>query len=138
MCKNTCVYFYSPQLCLIFLGSWYMYLQCNGNPGYRHSALISPEEQPVFKKCLKFSYNMHGSKVFVLKIYMQTVFGWGDAIWRVHSNHGPDWKTAIFPITSFQPFQVASSLLFSNITLCVFNLGSLQLLQRSENKLPSY
>ena len=83
-----------------------MYLSCSSGANGNRASVISPEEQPMFRKCLQFSYNMHGAKVFILKVFMKTAVRWGDAIWRQHSNNGPNWKTATVPITSFQPFQV--------------------------------
>ena len=83
-----------------------MYLQCGSGTDNEYASLYTPEEQPMFKKCLQFSYNMHGSDVFILKVFIKTAVGWDDAIWRQNSNQGPNWKTATVPITSFQPFQV--------------------------------
>ena len=83
-----------------------MYLHCGSGTDNEYASILSPEEQPMFKKCLHFSYNMHGSDVFISKVFIKTAVGWDDAIWRQNSNQGPNWKTATVPITSFQPFQV--------------------------------
>ncbi|XP_028409631.1 MAM and LDL-receptor class A domain-containing protein 1-like [Dendronephthya gigantea] len=88
-------------------GTWYVFMHCDDAPAYSFTSYISPEEQPVFKKCLKFSYHMYGDQVFLLKVFVKTALGWGEAIWIQHSNRGPNWQTATVPFTSFQPFQIA-------------------------------
>ena len=84
-----------------------MYMRCTSGASGQHASLLSSEQQPVFKKCLQFSYNMHGDDVDALQVFMKTALS-DYTIWRQHSNHGPYWKTATIAITSFQPFQVRS------------------------------
>ena len=84
-----------------------MYMRCTSGASGQHASLLSSEQQPVFKKCLQFSYSMHGDDVYALKVFMRTALS-DYTLWRQHSNHGPYWKTATIPITSFQPFQVRS------------------------------
>ena len=91
----------------VCLGTWYMYMRCTSGASGQHASLLSSEQQPVFKKCLQFSYNMHGDDVDALKVYAKNALS-NYTLWRQHSNHGPNWQMATIPLTSFQPFQVRS------------------------------
>ena len=60
--------------------------------------------------CLRFWYNMHGSTIGHLAVYMvETATQKGNRLWEVDGDHGDKWFPAALSLFYGKPFVVSSS-----------------------------
>ena len=88
-----------------------MYIEASGKPVGYQARLESPmfqtsKEADSISKCLSFYYNMFGSGMGKLHIYLIFMDGRREMLWKKSGNQHKTWHHGILTFTSFSSFKV--------------------------------
>lgn len=76
-----------------------MYIETSSPRLNREAAyLISPQISTADGNCLSFNYHMHGLNIRELSVYVQSLSGSRQHLWRLNGERGNAWKDASLPL----------------------------------------